>query len=235
MEATAGEIIVLVGENGSGKTTLAKLLAGLYHPDSGHIRWNGVDVSTVDPDELRWIREPSRTCSTASGRCNTLTEVPEPTLVLSKSRAVLRRTDDGRVSGGEFERGAVMSQYMMLLYAPEVDEAEEAERFAELPLWLELTESLREAGLLVANAPLHPVDTATTVRVRDGETEITDGPFAVTKEVLVGYYVLDCADLDEALRHAARLPTARHGSVEVRPIMNTSASPASGQVPAEQA
>jgi hypothetical protein len=125
-----------------------------------------------------------------------------------------------------------MSQYMLLLYAPEVDEAGEAERWAELPLWFEVTESLREAGLLVANAPLHPVDTATTVRVRDSETEITDGPFAVTKEILAGYYLLECADLDEALRHAARLPTARYGSVEVRPIVDMNALPTPGQAPA---
>jgi hypothetical protein len=119
-----------------------------------------------------------------------------------------------------------MPNYMLLLYAPEVDEAGQAERWAELPLWLEVTESIREAGLLVANAPLHPVANATTVRVRDGATEITDGPFAVTKEILAGYYILDCRDLDEALEHAARLPMARYGSVEVRPIMDMSAIPA---------
>lgn len=118
-----------------------------------------------------------------------------------------------------------MPQFMLLLYQPEVDEAEEKKRWAEMPLWKELTDGLREAGLLVTNNPLHPVDTATTVRVRDGDTEITDGPFAITKEILVGYYVLDCEDIDEALKHAARLPTARHGSVEVRPIMEASAIP----------
>ncbi|MDX6332398.1 MAG: hypothetical protein QOI83_4781, partial [Streptomycetaceae bacterium] len=58
---------------------------------------------------------------------------------------------------------------------------------------------------------------------------LTDGPFAVTKEVLAGYYVLNCADLDEALHHAARMPSARHGSVEVRPIMDVSEIPAPGQ------
>ncbi|MCW3065287.1 MAG: YciI family protein [Solirubrobacterales bacterium] len=128
-----------------------------------------------------------------------------------------------------------MPEYMLLLYAPEVDEAGEAERWAELPLWLELTESLREAGLLVANSPLHPAASATTVRVREDETELTDGPFAVTKEILGGYYILDCADLDEALKHAARLPTARYGSVEVRPIMATSAIPTPDEAAAEQA
>jgi hypothetical protein len=108
---------------------------------------------------------------------------------------------------------------MLLLYAPQTDEAGERERWAEMPLWTELTDSLAEAGLLVSNNPLHSVLTATTVRVRDGETEITDGPFAVTKEVLAGYYILDCDGLDEALRVAERMPTARFGSVEVRPVM----------------
>ena len=66
---------------------------------------------------------------------------------------------------------------------------------------------------------LHSTESATSVRVRDGETEITDGPFAVTKEVLAGYYVLECADLDEALKHAARLPMAPWATIEVRPIL----------------
>jgi hypothetical protein len=125
-----------------------------------------------------------------------------------------------------------MSQYMLLLYAPEADPAERAEREAELPLWFELNESLREAGLLVATGRLQPVDSATTVRVRGGETELTDGPFAVTKEFLAGYYLLECADLDEALRQAERVPLARYGSVEVRPIMPTDeAGGTSGEAP----
>jgi hypothetical protein len=122
-----------------------------------------------------------------------------------------------------------MPHYMLLLYSTDPTPGERQERWAEMPLWLEVTESLREAGLLVANSPLCPVDTATTVRIRDGETEITDGPFAVTKEVLAGYYLLDCPDLDEALRQAARLPMARYGSVEVRPIMDVSETRAPGQ------
>ena len=92
-----------------------------------------------------------------------------------------------------------MPEYMCLLYATApVDEAAKAERALEMPLWLEITESLRTAGILKANGPLHPVDTATTVRVRDGRPQLTDGPFAATKEALVGYYVLECGDLDEA-------------------------------------
>lgn len=119
-----------------------------------------------------------------------------------------------------------MPEYMLLLYAPEPEEQED--RWADMSLWTAVTESLRNAGLLVANGPLHPATSATTVRTRGGQTELTDGPFATTKEVLAGYYVLKCADLDEALRHAARMPTARHGSVEVRPIMNTSEIPIAG-------
>jgi hypothetical protein len=128
-----------------------------------------------------------------------------------------------------------MPSYMLLLYAPEVDPAEQAEREAELPLWLELNDSLRVAGLLVASGRLHSVDAATTVRVGDRGTEVTDGPFAVTKELLAGYYVLDCRDLDEALKQAARLPLARYGSVEVRPIMDVRELEARHEAATEQA
>jgi hypothetical protein len=128
-----------------------------------------------------------------------------------------------------------MPNYMLLLYAGDADPAEREEREAEMPLWVEFTESLREAGLLVGTDRLHPVDAATTVRVRDGETEITDGPFATTKEYLGGYYILDCPDLDTALKHAARVPLARYGSVEVRPIMDLSTMRASDQEATAQA
>ncbi|HLK02231.1 MAG TPA: YciI family protein [Streptosporangiaceae bacterium] len=121
-----------------------------------------------------------------------------------------------------------MSRYLVLLYAPEVEEQADRERWAQLPLWLELTDSLREAGLLVANGALHRTEAATTVRVRNGEVEMTDGPFAVTKEVLAGFYLLDCDGLDEALRHAARFPTAEYGSVEVRPIIGPGDMPTYG-------
>ena len=112
-----------------------------------------------------------------------------------------------------------MSQYMLLVYHREVDAAEQAEREREMPVFVELHRNLREAGLLVDVQRLRSTESATSVRVRDGETEITDGPFAVTKEVLAGYYILECADLDEALKQAARLPSARFGTVEVRPVM----------------
>ncbi len=75
------------------------------------------------------------------------------------------------------------------------------------------------ADVIVAGEALHPVATATTVRVRDGERLLTDGPFAETREQLGGYYVVDVADVDEAIKWAAKIPGAATGSVEVRPIM----------------
>jgi len=112
-----------------------------------------------------------------------------------------------------------MSQYMLLVYEEEVEPAAQAERERQLPLFLELHRSLRDAGLLVGVKALRSTESATSVRVRDGRTGVTDGPFAVTKEVLAGYYVLDCADLDEALEHAARIPAAGWGTIEVRPVV----------------
>jgi hypothetical protein len=115
--------------------------------------------------------------------------------------------------------GGVMPQYMLMVYEEEVDAAEQAEREHVTPMLLELHAGLREAGLLVGVHRLHSTESATSVRVREGRTEITDGPFAVTKEVLAGYYILECADLDEALAQAARLPMAGWGTIEVRPVM----------------
>jgi hypothetical protein len=112
-----------------------------------------------------------------------------------------------------------MSQYMLLVYEQEVEPAEQAERERTLPMLVELHRSLHEAGLLVAVQALRSTESATSVRVRDSETEIVDGPFAVTKEVLAGYYILECADLDEALRQAERLPMAPWATLEVRPVM----------------
>ena len=112
-----------------------------------------------------------------------------------------------------------MSQYMLLVYEEEVDPADQAEREKLTPILLEMHAGLREAGLLGSVRRLRSTESATSVRIRDGQTEITDGPFAVTKEVLAGYYLLECADLDEALKQAARMPMARWGTVEVRPVM----------------
>jgi hypothetical protein len=112
-----------------------------------------------------------------------------------------------------------MSQYMLLVYEEEAEPAVQAEREQITPTLVQLHASLREAGLLDSVRRLHSTESATSIRVRDGETEITDGPFAVTKEVLAGYYILDCADLDEAIKQAERLPMAPWATIEVRPVM----------------
>ena len=113
-----------------------------------------------------------------------------------------------------------MSQYMLLLYATEVEGGELAERESEIPtMWSELNRSLEEAGLLVAAGRLHESTTATTVTAISGETELTDGPFAITKEALAGYYLIEAENLDRALGVAKRIPLVRYGHVEVRPVM----------------
>ena len=88
---------------------------------------------------------------------------------------------------------------------------------AEYQKWQQFSQDLKDAGMLVGTTGLAGVDAATTVKVSDGETQITDGPFAETKEILAGYYVIEAPDLDTALEYAARVPTAERGSVEVRP------------------
>ena len=120
-----------------------------------------------------------------------------------------------------------MPQYMLLIYSPADGALSSEEREAERPRWYEYTQGLRDAGIHVAGDALHDVETATTVRVRDGETQITDGPFAETKELLGGYYVIDVPDLDTALGHAARMPSVDRGSVEVRPVIDMSKMPGS--------
>jgi len=77
---------------------------------------------------------------------------------------------------------------------------------------------LRDNGMLVAAEALQPIDTATTVRVRDGKVSVTDGPFAETKEQLAGFYLIEARDLNDAIQVAARIPPAREGSIEVRPV-----------------
>ena len=85
--------------------------------------------------------------------------------------------------------------------------------------YFELTQEMEQKGVLVAGDGLYPTSTATTVRVRDGERNVTDGPFAETKEQLGGFYVLDVKDLDEAIEWAAKIPAAQFGSVEIRPVL----------------
>jgi len=79
-------------------------------------------------------------------------------------------------------------------------------------------DGLRQSGMLLAAEPLYPVETATTVRVRNGKMTVTDGPFAETKEQLAGFYLIDARDLNEAIQVASKIPPAREGSIEVRPV-----------------
>ena len=121
---------------------------------------------------------------------------------------------------GEYRsKEATMPKYMLLLYADKADASEQAERESQLPEMIRVADGMRDAGVLLGANRLHPVEAATTLRVRESEVQLLDGPFAITKEYLGGYFLLDCADLDEALRHAATLPLAAYGSVEVRPVM----------------
>ena len=110
-----------------------------------------------------------------------------------------------------------MPEYMLLIYVPAEGGPPPEER--DLGPWLDYTQSLRDAGAHVGNNALERADTATTIRVREGETVVSDGPFAETKEVLGGYYLIDVPDLDAALKWAEQIPSAPYGSVEVRPVM----------------
>ena len=112
-------------------------------------------------------------------------------------------------------------QYLCLIYAAEnadpMPGTPEGDKF--MGDYYAFTEEMKSNGMHCGSNALQPVETATTVRVRDGKVETTDGPFAETKEQLGGYYLLECEDLDAAIAAAAKIPSAKHGSIEVRPIM----------------
>ncbi len=112
-------------------------------------------------------------------------------------------------------------RYMLLIYEdPKASEqATEADWEKMMVEYNAFGEESHKAGVNKGGDALHPVTSATTVRVRDGRTLCTDGPFAETKEVLGGYYVVDCPTLDEAILWASKIPGAKTGSIEVRPIM----------------
>jgi hypothetical protein len=106
---------------------------------------------------------------------------------------------------------------MLLIYAGEQEAG--AARESVLERYIQLNRDLRAEGRLLAREELQPVSTATTVQVRDGDTLIADGPFAETKEVLGGLFLVDVANLDDAIAIAARIPAAREGAIEVRPVV----------------
>jgi hypothetical protein len=116
-------------------------------------------------------------------------------------------------------------KYLLLIYENEgqwasLSEADQGKVYQEYTAY---TGSIRGSGNYIAGQALQPVSTATTVRLKNGKTLTTDGPFAETREQLGGFYLVEAKDLDEAIALAARIPTARTGSIEVRPILPTDA------------
>ncbi len=115
-------------------------------------------------------------------------------------------------------------RYILLIYMHEqaMNETEREHCYAEST---QLTHDLNATGQYLAAAPLHPVATATSVRLRDGRRLVTDGPFAETREQLGGFFMIDARDLDEAIGIAARIPGARGGTVEIRPVIELAGMP----------
>lgn len=115
-------------------------------------------------------------------------------------------------------------KYMLLIYGPE-DAWTDEERQACFVESVRLTHELHEKGQFLGASPLHPVSTATTVKVREGKRLVTDGPFAETREQLGGYFLVDAKDLDEAIAIAGKIPAAKKGTVEIRPIVELGGFP----------
>lgn len=115
-------------------------------------------------------------------------------------------------------------KYMLLVYLNEqvMTDEERQQCYVESA---QLTQELNARRQYVSASPLHPIATATTVRVREGRRVVTDGPFAETREQLGGYYVIEARDLDEALGIAERIPPARYGTIEIRPVMEIAGLP----------
>jgi len=112
-------------------------------------------------------------------------------------------------------------QYLCLIYAddaktPQPGTPDYAELLQE---YQQFTKEVTDKGMMVSGDALQPVSTATTVTMENGKLEVTDGPFAETKETLGGYYMLECETLDDAIQQAAKIPTAKHGRIEVRPVV----------------
>lgn len=112
-------------------------------------------------------------------------------------------------------------RYILLIWENEALSAtrSDQEQAAVFDEYRAFTNDIRDQGVFQAGDPLLPSETASTVRVRDGRTVTTDGPFAETREQLGGYYIVECETMEEACGYAARIPTARDGAIEVRPIM----------------
>ena len=116
-------------------------------------------------------------------------------------------------------------KYLLLIYMDEnaMSDTEREHCYVESA---QVAQDLHTKGQFVASAPLHPVATATSVRVRDGKSLVTDGPFAETREQLGGFYLINAQDLDEAIAIANRIPGAQVGTVEIRPVLEIAGLPA---------
>jgi hypothetical protein len=115
-------------------------------------------------------------------------------------------------------------KYMLLVYLDEQALTEEEREHCYVES-AQLARDLNETGKYLSASPLHPVATATSVRVRNGRRLITDGPFAETREQLGGYYLIDAQDLDEAMSIAERIPVAKVGTIEIRPVQEIKGLP----------
>jgi hypothetical protein len=113
-------------------------------------------------------------------------------------------------------------QYMLLIYGGDGREYSDDELRALYQEYFRLGDDLRSAGKLISSEELAPATSATSIRVRNGDTLVTDGPFAETKETLGGYYLIEADSLDEAIEWAVRIPASRDGTVEIRPIHDNS-------------
>ncbi|MEM7333892.1 MAG: YciI family protein [Chloroflexota bacterium] len=111
-------------------------------------------------------------------------------------------------------------KYLLLIYTSEAEDAKRTpeQQQANMGEYFAYTEELGKTGSMVGGEALQPIATATSVRVRDGQTMTSDGPFAETKEQLGGYYLIDVENLDDAIHWAAKIPGARDGTIEVRPL-----------------
>ncbi len=124
-------------------------------------------------------------------------------------------------------RKRIIMKYALLLYSDESKNPDytTAEGAAEMEKWFLFSQELVEAGSMMAGEALSEVETATTIRVRDGKTITADGPFAETKESLGGFYIIDVENLDGAIEWALKIPNVGYGSVEIRPVMEFSDAP----------
>ena len=108
-------------------------------------------------------------------------------------------------------------KYLLLMYAADVEQSKE-ELQSAAKTWADFRKEMSGSGVLVSSGGVPDTSNVTTVRVRDDKAMITDGPFAETHEQLGGYFVLDCNDLDEVIHWAEKIPTAKYGSIEIRPL-----------------